>query len=204
MSSGNNLPTSVKDVAAHLTIDESALRTYMRAHVSGFQFADTQGGMIVKQFSHGQSNPTYFIQVGSGSSLRRYVMRKKPPGKLLPSAHQIEREYLVINALQKTGVPVPRTFALCTDASIIGTPFFIMEYVEGRIFKRADLREGNLTRSDRLALFGDLKRVLALIHGVDIKAVGLDWSTKGFCCKECKTMGAAVRSFQNRRYKSSE
>ena len=96
----------------------------MRANVDGFR-----GSLDVAQFKGGQSNPTYRIEAGG----TRYVVRRKPPGQLLPSAHAVDREYRVLTALQGTGVPVPRTYALCTDESVLGTWFYVMECVEGRV-----------------------------------------------------------------------
>src|SRR5262244_4352672 len=112
------------DVREAHRFDTAALERYMRAHVEGFA-----GALTVRQFRGGQSNPTYYLSAGA----REYVLRRKPPGKLLPSAHAVEREYRVISALAGTGVPVPRTYALCEDPSVIGTAFYIMEYVCGRI-----------------------------------------------------------------------
>ena len=104
--------------------DTDALAAYLRAHV-----ADFSGDLVVEQFQGGQSNPTYRITAGE----RRYVLRRKPPGTLLPSAHAVEREYRVMSALAGTDVPVARTYALCEDAAVIGTAFYVMEYVDGRI-----------------------------------------------------------------------
>src|SRR5918996_755166 len=104
--------------------DVGALERYLVGHVPGFS-----GPLDVRQFQGGQSNPTYYIRAGSGE----YVLRRKPPGKLLPSAHAVDREYRVITALRDTGVPVPRTYALCEDPEVIGTAFYVMEYVPGRI-----------------------------------------------------------------------
>ena len=92
----------------------------------------------VQQFNKGQSNPTYLLTAPDGT---RWVLRKKPPGHLLRGAHQIEREYRVINALQDTRVPVPRTLCLCEDESVIGTPFYMMEFMNGRVFDYAELQE---------------------------------------------------------------
>src|SRR6478609_11904721 len=104
--------------------DVAALERYMTAHVDGFE-----GPVTVTQFQGGQSNPTYRLSSPGGE----YVLRRKPPGKLLPSAHAVDREYRIITALGPTRVPVPRTFCLCTDESVIGTMFYVMENVEGRV-----------------------------------------------------------------------
>src|SRR5256885_3487108 len=105
--------------------DVGALERYLRAHVEGFG-----GSLEVRQFLGGQSNPTYHLTAGG----REYVLRRKPPGPLLPSAHAVDREYRVITALGDTDVPVPKTYVLGEDASIVGTPFYVMDFVPGRIF----------------------------------------------------------------------
>jgi aminoglycoside phosphotransferase (APT) family kinase protein len=125
------------------------------------------GEVRVEQFSGGQSNPTYRISAG----VNQYVLRRKPPGDLLPSAHAIEREYRVIKALANTDVPVPRVFALCEDASVVGTPFFLMEHVEGRVYYDPSLP--GMRPEERSALFDELNRTFAALHAVDPAAVGL-------------------------------
>jgi len=101
--------------------DEAALTRYMQAHVEDFN-----GPLTIKQFEGGQSNPTFQLITPS----RTYVMRKQPPGELLPSAHQVDREYKVMAALWATPVPVPKMYCLCEDVSIIGTKFYIMDYIK--------------------------------------------------------------------------
>ncbi len=142
--------------------DVAALERYMREHVAGFA-----GGVSVRQFVGGQSNPTYHL----GTDAQEYVLRRKPPGKLLPSAHAVEREYRVISALAGTGVPVPRTYALCEDASVVGTPFYIMEYVRGRVL--TEPRLPGLPPAERAEIYDAMNRVLAGLHTVDWQAVGL-------------------------------
>ena len=142
--------------------DTAALERYMAAHVEGFS-----GKAEVEQFRTGQSNPTYRVTSGS----RRYVLRRKPPGELLPSAHAVDREYRVITGLQESGVPVPRTYALCEDPEIIGTAFYVMDYVEGRILWDPWLPDA--ARDERPALFDEMNRVMALLHQVDYEQAGL-------------------------------
>ncbi|GEQ97106.1 aminoglycoside phosphotransferase [Iodidimonas gelatinilytica] len=144
--------------------DEAALERYMIGHVAGFT-----KGLKVDQFKGGQSNPTYLLTDGAGKS---YVLRRKPPGKLLKSAHAVDREYRVITALgQHSDVPVARTYALCTDESIIGTWFYIMDCVEGRIFWDAAIPQvGN---TERAALFDAMNETIATLHMVDPAAIGL-------------------------------
>ena len=143
-------------------LDETALKRYLSDHLAGFR-----GPLEVRQFEGGQSNPTYFLQAASGD----YVLRKKPPGQLLPSAHQVEREYRVMTALRDSGVPVPPTELLCTDASVIGTPFFVMACVDGRVFRQPHLP--GVSAADRAAMYDDMADVLARLHGVDVAAAGL-------------------------------
>jgi aminoglycoside phosphotransferase (APT) family kinase protein len=142
--------------------DERALADYLSRHVPEFAH-----GIAVEQFEGGQSNPTFRITAGG----RRYVLRKQPPGELLPSAHQVDREYRVMDALAPTGVPVPRMVALCDDASVIGTKFYVMEWVDGRVF--TETRLPALTPPERRAIYLDLARVLARLHTVDPTEIGL-------------------------------
>jgi len=125
------------------------------------------GELQVCQFKGGQSNPTYWL----ADRERQYALRKKPPGELLQSAHAVDREYRVMRALGGTDVPSATMYALCEDDSVIGTSFFVMEYVEGRIFWNVQLPE--LEPSERRAIYEELARVLAAIHSVDLGAVGL-------------------------------
>src|ERR1051326_8168913 len=122
-----NETSEVRD--AH-RFDVGALERYMARHVDGFR-----GPLEVRQFVGGQSNPTFLLHARG----REDVMRKKPPGKLLASAHQVDREYRVISALAATDVPVPRAYAYCDDESVIGSAFYVMEYVRGRIFRDPQL-----------------------------------------------------------------
>ncbi len=126
-----------------------------------------RGPLKATKFAHGQSNPTYLIEAASGN----YVLRRKPPGKLLKSAHAVDREYRVMKALAATDVPVPRTYHLCEDESVIGSVFFLMEYVEGRVMWDPALPE--LDRDARWPIFDAMNRLLAAVHGVDIAAAGL-------------------------------
>ena len=143
--------------------DEAALERYLRANVEGFS-----GDLVVEQFKGGQSNPTYRLSAGG----KRYVLRRKPPGKLLASAHAVDREYRVISALAGSGVPVARTYCLCTDESVIGTAFYVMECVEGRVLWDTTLP--GMTPAQRTAIYYEMNRVIAALHTVDYKARGLE------------------------------
>jgi aminoglycoside phosphotransferase (APT) family kinase protein len=122
----------------------------------------------VQQFEGGQSNPTFLLSTGD----KQYVLRKKPPGKLLPSAHMVEREYRIMKALEKTGVPVPRMHLLCEDDAVIGVTFFVMEYVRGRVL--GDLTLPDMSVQERRAIYSDMIRVLATLHSVDYATLGLE------------------------------
>ena len=154
-------PTT-RPVAAQHEFDRERLAAFLRDHVGAFS-----GAVAVEQFAGGQSNPTYLVTAGSG----RYVLRRKPPGTLLPSAHAVDREYRIMRALAASDVPVPKVFALCDDPAVIGTAFFLMEYVPGRVFWDATLP--GVAPAERAALYDELNRVIAALHGVDQAAVGL-------------------------------
>ncbi|MGB1562610.1 MAG: phosphotransferase [Sinimarinibacterium flocculans] len=144
--------------------DEAALARYLQQHVEGYS-----GELRVEQFKGGQSNPTYKLTAGG----RSYVLRRKPPGKLLASAHAVDREYTVITALAKTDVPVARTYCLCEDDSVIGTAFYVMEHVEGRILWDPALPGDGYTPAVRCAMFEEMNRVIAALHQVDHVTIGL-------------------------------
>jgi len=154
------LLTPVRD--AH-RFNENALSEYLRATLPEFQ-----SPLRVDQFEGGQSNPTFLL---TGGELK-YVLRKKPPGKLLPSAHQVEREYRIMKALEKTEVPVPKMLHLCEDDTLIGTPFFVMEYVPGRVL--GDLTLPEMNSQERRAIYSDMIRVLAALHAVNYVELGLE------------------------------
>jgi aminoglycoside phosphotransferase (APT) family kinase protein len=143
-------------------IDAGRLAAYLQGRIPGFEQP-----LTLAQFRGGQSNPTYLVSAGG----RRYVLRKKPPGVLLPSAHAVEREYRVMTALQAAEVPVPRTHALCTDASVIGTPFFVMDYVDGRIFWNHALPE--VEPAQRAPVFDEMNRVISALHRVAYADIGM-------------------------------
>ena len=143
-------------------LDESALEDYLHS-----QSAEFSGSLKVQQFEGGQSNPTYHLTVGG----RPYVLRKKPPGEILPSAHQVNREYRVMASLAETDVSVPKMHLFCDDPSIIGTDFFVMEMVEGRVIP--DVTLPNFNPKERAALYDHLIEMLARLHQVDYQSVGL-------------------------------
>lgn len=154
--------SGTKDVAETHKFDEAKLAAYMEAHVDGYK-----GPLEVRQFKGGQSNPTYQL-ITPG---HRYVMRRKPPGKLLPSAHAVDREYKVITALGKVDFEVPRTYCLCEDESITGTMFYIMDMMDGRILW--DPLLPGLEPAARGKMYESLCDVMARLHMVDYEAIGL-------------------------------
>jgi aminoglycoside phosphotransferase (APT) family kinase protein len=146
------------------TVDTQALERYLQAHLPGYR-----GPLQIEKFKGGQSNPTFKLITPE----RAYVMRSKPGpvAKLLPSAHAIEREFRVMSALQGTAVPVPRMHLLCEDESVIGRAFFIMEFMQGRVLWDQSLP--GMSRDERAALYDEMNRVIAAMHQIDVKAVGL-------------------------------
>ncbi len=152
----------VRDVVPAHRFDEARLAAWMADHVSGFKLP-----LKVQQFQGGASNPTFLLTDGDGWL---YVLRKKPPGQLLSSAHQVDREYRAMKALAGH-IPVPVMRALCTDPEVIGTTFYVMDYLEGRIFRDATLP--GLAPAERSAIYDDLNATLARLHAVDFEAVGL-------------------------------
>ncbi len=151
-----------KLIAPAHPIDPAALAIWLRANVDA-----GIGDLVVEQYQGGQSNPTYRLTSGD----RRYVLRRKPPGKLLPSAHAVDREFHVMSALAGTGVPVARMHALCEDDAVIGTAFYVMEYIEGRILWDPTLP--GMTPALRAAHYDELNRVIATLHELDPIAIGL-------------------------------
>ena len=154
--------TNTRPVAPQHAIDVVRLADWLQAAVGPLG-----GPLEVAQFKGGQSNPTYLLTAGD----QRFVLRRKPPGKLLPSAHAVDREYRVMKALGGTDVPVARMHALCEDESVIGTMFYVMEYVEGRVLW--DPRLPDMAPAERARHHDEVNRVIAALHSVDHVAVGL-------------------------------
>ncbi len=157
-----SLEDDLMPVRAVHRFDEARLEHYLLDRMPGFR-----GPLKIRQFVGGQSNPTYLLDTPGA----RFVMRKKPPGTLLQSAHQVEREFRIIKALAATDVPVPRAHLLCEDADVIGTAFFVMDYVAGRIMR--DPTMPGSSPDERGACYDSMNDVLARLHRVDFRAVGL-------------------------------
>lgn len=160
------MPPLVTDVAERHRFDNAKLEAYLRREIE--DFGDR---MLVRQFQGGASNPTFLLTTERSGKEAHYVLRKKPPGQLLASAHQVDREYRVMKALGPTDVPVPVMRHLCEDESIIGTTFYVMDYLEGRIFRDATLPD--LSPADRREVYDQLNLTLTRLHKVDHQAVGL-------------------------------
>jgi aminoglycoside phosphotransferase (APT) family kinase protein len=154
--------SGTKEVAERLRFDVGRLEAYLRDHDKGFA-----GPIVLSQFKGGQSNPTYLVE----TPRRRYVLRRKPPGKLLPSAHAVDREYRVIGALHAQGFPVAEPILYCADDSIIGTAFFLMSCVQGRVFWEAEMPASNPT--ERAQVYDAMNATLARLHSFDPAAIGL-------------------------------
>lgn len=167
--------------------DEASLERWLKANVAGYA-----GPLEVRKFKGGQSNPTYQLITPA----KKYVLRRKPPGKLLPSAHAVDREYRVITALHPTGFPVAKTYGLCTDDSVIGTWFYIMDCVEGRILWDQSLPQ--YEPAERRAIFMAKIKTLADLHNTDYVKIGLeDYGKPG------NYMGRQVDRW-TKQYKASE
>ncbi len=154
-----------KPVAERQKVDLGALSDYMHKHVAGFS-----GDLQIQQFKGGQSNPTFMLTAGS----QRYVLRTKPApaAKLLPSAHAIEREFRVMDALSKAGFPAAHQYALCEDEEVIGRAFYVMEFMDGRVLW--DQSMPDMSNAERAAHYDEMNRVIAQLHTIDYKAIGLE------------------------------
>lgn len=157
-----SLEDDLSPVRAIHRFDETRLERYLAERMAGFR-----APLKIRQFVGGQSNPTYMLETPDA----RFVMRKKPPGTLLQSAHQVEREFRIIKALAMTDVPVPRVHLLCEDADVIGTAFFVMDFVDGRIMRDPTMPDSS--PDERAACYDSMNEVLARLHKVDFRAVGL-------------------------------
>ena len=163
MSSRQDQNTGTRGVRQAHRFDEHRLGDYLSSHVESFR-----GPLVVSEFKGGQSNPTYLLDAQSG----RYVLRRKPPGKLLKSAHAVDREFRVISALYAADFPVPRPYVLCDDDEVIGTAFYVMEYVDGRIFWELDLP--GIDPDERAAIYDNVNDTIARLHSIDYHAAGLN------------------------------
>ena len=176
-------------MSSPLDLPADALSDYLQAHVPGFR-----GPLTATKFKGGQSNPTYLVEAASG----RYVLRRKPPGKLLPSAHAVDREFRVLQALHGTAVPVAQPLHLCTDDAVIGSMFYLMSYVDGRIFWDPSLPD--MTPAQRGDIYLGIIDAMAALHTVDPAAVGLaDYGKPGgYFERQLKRWGEQYRASETR------
>jgi aminoglycoside phosphotransferase (APT) family kinase protein len=168
-----------------LALDVARLETWARDHIAGFA-----GPLTAKKFDTGQSNPTYLLETPA----QRYVMRRKPPGKLLKSAHMVEREFRALRGLEQAGFPSPRALALCEDESVLGSVFYLMSHVEGRIFWDPSLP--GMSPAERGAIYDSMNGALAKLHAVDVAAVGLgDYGKPGnYFARQLQRWGEQYRA----------
>jgi aminoglycoside phosphotransferase (APT) family kinase protein len=160
--------SGTKEAAPALRIDAARLETYLAAQIKGFA-----GPLTIQQFKGGQSNPTYLLETPS----RRYVLRRKPPGKLLPSAHAVDREYRVIHALHVQGFPVAEPLVYCADESVTGTAFYVMGFVDGRVFWEPQMPGSN--PAERAAIYDAMNETIARLHTFEPGKIGLGDFGKG-------------------------
>ncbi len=154
--------TGTKDVAEPLRFDPARLEAYLTREVAGFA-----GPLTVRQFKGGQSNPTYLLETPA----RRYVLRRKPPGRLLPSAHAVDREFRVISALHAQGFPAAEPVIYCADESVTGTAFYVMGFVAGRVFWNPEMPGSN--PAERAAVYDAMNATIARLHSLDPGSIGL-------------------------------
>jgi aminoglycoside phosphotransferase (APT) family kinase protein len=188
-------PETIEILATH-RFDVDALVRYLKGRIAG-----VDPPFVVRQFRGGQSNPTYYVETAAA---RKLVLRRKPPGHLLPSAHAIEREFQVMTALGGTGVPVPATYLLCEDAAVIGTPFFLMEYVDGHPMTDAMLP--GRSAEDRRDIYRAMIEVLARLHMVDWRGAGLaDYGKPGnYVARQVHRWTAQYRASETERIEAME
>ncbi|MFN3659488.1 MAG: phosphotransferase family protein [Pseudolabrys sp.] len=160
--------SGTKEAAAALRLNEARLADYLAAHIDGFA-----GPLTVKQFKGGQSNPTYLLETPA----RRYVLRRKPPGKLLPSAHAVDREFRVIRALSAQGFPVAAPLCYCADETVAGTAFYVMSFVDGRVFWEPQMPGSDA--AERAAIYDSMNETIARLHSFEPADIGLADFGKG-------------------------
>uniref|UniRef100_A0A5F4W906 Acyl-CoA dehydrogenase family member 11 n=1 Tax=Callithrix jacchus TaxID=9483 RepID=A0A5F4W906_CALJA len=182
MKLGATGKTDLVEVLPQHKFDRKSLEAYLNQHLPGFG-AEHEATLTIAQYRSGQSNPTFYLQKG----LQAYVLRKKPPGSLLPKAHKIDREFKVQKALFSIGFPVPKPILYCNDTSVIGTEFYIMEHVQGRIFR--DLTMPEVSPAERSALYVAMVETLARLHSLSIQSLQLEGYGigAGYCKRQVST-----------------
>jgi len=195
MTDRQNTFSGTREVAERLRFDAARLEAYLRDHV-----ADFFGPLTVRQFKGGQSNPTYLIETPA----RRYALRRKPPGKLLPSAHAVDREYRVMDALHAQGFPVPEPVLYCGDDGVIGTAFFVMAYVDGRVFWDPHMPKAD--PSERAQVYDAMNATLARLHAFDPAKIGLADYGRGenYVARQVERWSKQYRASQTRPIEAME
>ncbi|MBE03861.1 MAG: phosphotransferase family protein [Gammaproteobacteria bacterium] len=184
------------EIASQHRFDTNKLCKWMTENVAGFS-----PPIEISQFENGMSNPSFLI---SGRSDKNFVLRKKPPGKLLPSAHAVDREHAIMDALKHSDVPVPKMYAFCSDKDVIGTEFFVMEHIMGRVFD--DVSLPGLSKEERSAIYKSMGITLAKLHSVNFKCVGLESYGRvgGYLSRQVKRWSDQYRASQTEKVDSME
>jgi aminoglycoside phosphotransferase (APT) family kinase protein len=192
-------PPETIDVREQHRFDVFALERFLSIRIDG-----ATPPFYVREFRGGQSNPTYLIACGTGHDARRFVLRRKPSGHLLPSAHAIDREYRVMTALRGSGVPVPATLLLCEDAGVIGTAFYVMEYINGH--PMTDPRLPERSPGDRQNIYRSMIKSLARLHAIDWAGVGLsDFAKPGnYVARQIRRWTTQYRASETERIDAME
>src|SRR5271170_695741 len=187
--------SGTREIAERLRFDVASLEAYLRDHVPGFA-----GPAVVSQFKGGQSNPTYLIETPS----RRYVLRRKPPGKLLPSAHAVDREHRVIGALYAQSFPVAEPIVYCADEAVIGTAFFVMSHVEGLVFWEAEMPSSN--PAERAQVYDAMNATLARLHSFVPAEIGLADYGRGenYVARQIERWSRQYRASETRKIEDME
>lgn len=187
--------SGTRDVAERLRFDVGRLEAYLRDQIAGFV-----GPVAVSQFKGGQSNPTYLVQTPP----RRYALRRKPPGKLLPSAHAVDREYRVISALFRQGFPVAEPLVYCADEGVIGTAFFVTAYIEGRVFWEPHMPASNV--AERAQIYDAMNATLARLHSFDPVKIGLGEYGRGenYVARQVERWSQQYRASETERIEDME
>ncbi|MFN3351001.1 phosphotransferase family protein, partial [Pseudorhodoplanes sp.] len=187
--------SGTKEVAPALAIDTERLTAYLQDNI-----ADFSGPLAIRQFRGGQSNPTYLLETPQ----RRYVLRRKPPGKLLPSAHAVDREFRIISALRQQGFPVPEPLVYCADESIAGTAFYVMGFADGRVFWNPDMPDSN--PKERTAVYDSMNATLARLHSFDPAVIGLaDFGRgEGYVARQIERWSKQYRASETERIRDMD
>ncbi|XP_029796139.1 acyl-CoA dehydrogenase family member 11 isoform X2 [Suricata suricatta] len=182
MEAGASAEPETVEVLPQHKFDTGSLEAYLNQHLPGFG-AESEAQLTVAQYSSGQSNPTFYLRKG----FQAYVLRKKPPGSLLPKAHKIDREFKVQKALFSIGFPVPKPLLYCSDASVIGTEFYVMEHVQGRIFR--DFTIPGVSPAERSAIYVAMVETMAQLHSLNVKSLQLEEYGRGagYCKRQVST-----------------